>query len=73
MGGKGANQAIAITRAGGIAEFYGTVGHDGLEIKRKVAGFGLDNSGILVADVGYKLFISIVHLIIWYRSLQVVP
>jgi ribokinase len=51
VGGKGANQAIAITRAGGTADFYGTVGHDGLWIKEKVATFGLDDSGILVADV----------------------
>ena len=51
VGGKGANQAIAIARAGGRADFYGTVGHDGLWIKKKLAAFGLNDSGILVADV----------------------
>ena len=50
-GGKGANQAIAIARAGGRANFYGTVGHDGLWIKEKLAAFGLNVSGILVANV----------------------
>jgi ribokinase len=51
VGGKGANQAIAITRAGGIADFYGTVGHDGLWVKKRVTEFGLDDAGIIVGDV----------------------
>lgn len=51
VGGKGTNQAIAITRAGGIADFYGTIGQDGLWIKEKVTKFGLDDSGIIVSNV----------------------
>lgn len=51
VGGKGANQAIAITRAGGIADFYGTIGEDGLWVKKKVALFGLNDSGIIVSNV----------------------
>ncbi|KAF8068616.1 Ribokinase-like protein [Lyophyllum atratum] len=51
VGGKGVNQAIAITQAGGTADFYGTIGKDGLWVKDTVAKFGLDNSRILVSDV----------------------
>ncbi|GLB45170.1 putative catalyzes the phosphorylation of ribose at O-5 in a reaction requiring ATP and magnesium [Lyophyllum shimeji] len=51
VGGKGANQAIAIIRAGGIADFYGTVGEDGLWVKDAVAQLGLDSNGIIVSDV----------------------
>ncbi|RDB30771.1 Ribokinase [Hypsizygus marmoreus] len=50
VGGKGANQAIAITRAGGIADFYGTIGEDHLWVKKAVAKFGLDDTGIIVSD-----------------------
>ncbi|KAF9456041.1 Ribokinase-like protein [Collybia nuda] len=50
VGGKGANQAIAITKAGGIADFYGTVGHDGLWVKKRATEFGLDDAGIIVGD-----------------------
>jgi ribokinase len=57
VGGKGANQAIAIARAGGLADFYGTIGHDGLWIKKKLAAFGLNDSGILVADVRILFFV----------------
>ncbi|KAG5353130.1 hypothetical protein C0989_010152 [Termitomyces sp. Mn162] len=42
VGGKGANQAIAIIKAGGTANFYGSVGQDGLWVKDTVGAFGLD-------------------------------
>ncbi|KAG5726296.1 Ribokinase, partial [Termitomyces sp. T112] len=51
VGGKGANQAIAIIKAGGTADFYGSVGQDGLWVKDTVATFGLDPSGISISDV----------------------
>ncbi|KAF5375705.1 hypothetical protein D9615_009362 [Tricholomella constricta] len=50
VGGKGANQAIAIVRAGGTADFYGTIGEDGLWVKETVAGFGLDDRGIIISQ-----------------------
>ncbi|KAG6908924.1 hypothetical protein DXG01_002703 [Tephrocybe rancida] len=51
VGGKGANQAIAILKAGGVVDFYGSVGEDGLWVKETVSSFGLDPSGISVSDV----------------------
>ncbi|KAG6900377.1 hypothetical protein C0993_011727 [Termitomyces sp. T159_Od127] len=51
VGGKGANQAIAIVKAGGVADFYGSVGEDGLWVKDTVATFGLDPKGISVSNV----------------------
>ncbi|KAH0578309.1 hypothetical protein H2248_003933 [Termitomyces sp. 'cryptogamus'] len=51
VGGKGANQAIAIIKAGGTADFYGSVGQDGLWVKDTVGAFGLDPSGISISDV----------------------
>jgi len=38
-------------RAGGKADFYGTVGQDGLRIKKTVAEIGLDDAGILISDM----------------------
>ncbi|KAG5636848.1 hypothetical protein H0H81_006641 [Sphagnurus paluster] len=51
VGGKGANQAIAIVKAGGVADFYGTIGADGLWVKKVVSEHGLDDSKIIVSDV----------------------
>ncbi|TFK37955.1 Ribokinase-like protein [Crucibulum laeve] len=50
VGGKGANQAIAIAQARGIAQFYGTIGKDALWVKKRMEEFGIDVSGILVSD-----------------------
>ena len=52
IGGKGANQAVAIARAGGIAHFFGTIGSDGIWLKETIAKLGLRNGGIIVSDVG---------------------
>lgn len=50
VGGKGANQAIAIVRAGGIVQFYGTIGKDGTWIKDSMMNSGIDVSGIIISD-----------------------
>lgn len=63
IGGKGANQAISISRANQHSpsssqsgkrrvQFHGTIGPDGLWIKNKVKSvYGLESDGILVAEV----------------------
>ncbi|KAG6819784.1 hypothetical protein H0H93_008699 [Arthromyces matolae] len=51
VGGKGANQAIAILKAGGVADFYGTIGKDGQSVKDTATRFGLEPNGIIVSDV----------------------
>ncbi|KAG6810183.1 hypothetical protein H0H92_012974 [Tricholoma furcatifolium] len=51
VGGKGANQAIAIIKAGGVADFYGSIGDDGLWVRETAAGSGLDVTGMTVANV----------------------
>ncbi|PPR01119.1 hypothetical protein CVT26_016061 [Gymnopilus dilepis] len=50
VGGKGANQAVAIARAGGHSRFFGSIGRDGLWIKDRMEGYGIDISGLIVAD-----------------------
>jgi len=50
VGGKGANQAIAIARAGGTVQFYGTIGKDGTWVRDSMMNCGIDVSGIIVSD-----------------------
>ncbi|KDR80478.1 hypothetical protein GALMADRAFT_136953 [Galerina marginata CBS 339.88] len=50
VGGKGANQAVAIARAGGSVRFYGSIGQDGTWIKDRMESYGIDVGGILIAD-----------------------
>jgi len=50
VGGKGANQAIAIARAGGIVQFYGTIGKDGIWVRDSMMNWGIDVDGIIISD-----------------------
>jgi len=50
IGGKGANQAVSIVRAGGEAQFYGTVGKDGKWIVEELKEMGIDTSGVIVEE-----------------------
>ncbi|MEV4755428.1 ribokinase [Micromonospora sp. NPDC049559] len=49
-GGKGANQAIAVARAGGAATFLGAIGSDsfGVTLKARIAAAGVDMSHVRV-------------------------
>ena len=55
IGGKGANQAVAIARAGGIVDFYGTIGQDGEWLKTELRNHGLNVDGIIVSEVGIHI------------------
>ncbi|KAI9513384.1 Ribokinase-like protein [Russula earlei] len=49
-GGKGANQAAAIARAGGAASLVGAVGEDGAWLVRELEGYGVSTEGISVVQ-----------------------
>jgi len=50
LGGKGANQSIAIAHAGGIVHHVGRVGDDGLWAKEKLANHGVNTDHIITDD-----------------------
>ena len=50
-GGKGANQAVAIARAGGAVGFAGAVGEDGAWVVRDLEGYGISTADISVVQV----------------------
>ncbi len=50
-GGKGANQSVALARAGAQVVHIGKVGPDGLWLRDKLAAEGVDTRAILVGDV----------------------
>jgi ribokinase len=52
IGGKGANQAVAIARAGGAVDFYGTIGKDGEWLKAELKNHGMNIHGIIISEVG---------------------
>lgn len=54
VGGKGANQAVAIVRAGGKAKFYGVAGKDGQWLKEKLEEWGVEVDKLLVSQVGFR-------------------
>lgn len=50
LGGKGANQSIAIARAGGQVRHLGAVGRDGEWARERLAAEGVDVSALAVLD-----------------------
>ncbi|KAJ2920083.1 hypothetical protein MD484_g305, partial [Candolleomyces efflorescens] len=50
VGGKGANQAVAIANAGGHVQFFGTVGKDGKWIVEYMEEHAIDTSGLIVSE-----------------------
>ena len=49
-GGKGANQSMALARAGADVGHAGKLGHDGHWLKQKLADAGVDTAGIDIVD-----------------------
>jgi len=49
-GGKGANQAVAIARAGAIVDFVGAVGQDGFWVQDELRAAGVGVEGISIAE-----------------------
>lgn len=50
-GGKGANQAVAVAKAGGAVSLVGAIGPDGASVKDNIAQFGVDVQGIELVQV----------------------
>ena len=50
-GGKGANQAVAVAKAGGSVSLFGAIGQDESSVKDNIAEFGVDVQGIEITQV----------------------
>ena len=50
-GGKGANQAAAVARAGGAVSLVGAIGEDGTWLVRDLEGYGVSTTNISVVQV----------------------
>ncbi|ADV22485.1 ATP-binding protein [Cryptococcus gattii E566] len=62
-GGKGANQAFAVARAGGQVELDGAIGDDGMWVKEilESAGVGTDKLKVVKDEVTGRAVIQILH------------
>ncbi|KAF7968148.1 hypothetical protein HWV62_31720 [Athelia sp. TMB] len=49
-GGKGANQAVAVAKAGGAVSLFGAIGEDEASVKDNIADFGVDVQGIEITQ-----------------------
>ncbi|KAF8337741.1 sugar kinase, partial [Amanita rubescens] len=59
IGGKGANQAVAIARAGGAVDFYGTIGKDGEWLKAELKNHGMNIDGIIISESTGRALIQV--------------
>jgi ribokinase len=50
-GGKGANQAVAVTKAGGNVTLIGAIGQDGTWVKERLKNFGVEVGEIQTVEV----------------------
>lgn len=62
-GGKGANQAVAVARAGGEVALVGAVGSDGVWLKDELGRAGVDVEGVIV-DAQVRRFVSLLFLVL---------
>jgi ribokinase len=62
-GGKGANQAAAVARAGGSVSLVGAVGEDGAWLVRNLEGYGVSTANISVVQVRYAPSLPSAHIL----------
>lgn len=55
-GGKGANQAVAVARAGGRVVLDGRVGRDGKNVVKEIYDHGVDVSGVEIVAASIIIF-----------------
>jgi ribokinase len=57
-GGKGANQANAVARAGGLVDMAGCIGEDGLWVAERLHAAGVDVKRVAVVEQEVSEFLS---------------